>query len=133
MAGLPYMDFFKTQEIWIPVYITGAFLFLLPVIVELFGKSNPRVAYIISGIVALAAVVMVPIRSFNDSNFRTLVAVEHAYGVGEDDKVLELCVNQEKPIRSIILYRNIELWKRGQLLDKMFQYTWSSDTIHSPN
>ena len=133
MAGLPYMDFFKTQEIWIPVYITGAFLFLLPVIVELFGKSNPRVAYIISGTVALAAVVMVPIRSFNDSNFRTLVAVEHAYGVGEDDKVLELCVNQEKPIRSIILYRNIELWKRGQLLDKMFQYTWSSDTIHSPN
>lgn len=133
IAGLPYMDFYKTQEIWIPVYIAGAFLFLLPVIVELFKKASPRAATIVSGIVALAAVILVPIRSFNDSNFRTLVAVEHAYGVGEDDKVLELCVNQEKPIRSIILYRNIELWKRGQLLDKMFQYTWSSDTIHSQN
>ena len=127
------MDFHKTQEIWIPVYIAGVFLFLLPVIVELSRKASPRAATIVSGIVALAAVILVPIRSFNDSNFLTLVAVEHAYGVGEDDKVLELCVNQEKPIRSIILYRNIELWKHGQLLDKMFQYTWSSDTIHSQN
>lgn len=133
IAGLPYLDFFKTQEIWIPVYITGAFLFLLPVIVELFGKSSPRVAYILSGIVALVAVIMVPIHRFNDSNFHTLLAVEHAYETDDTDDVLALCCEQERPIRSIIMYRNVELYKRGELLDKMFQYTWDSDTIHSRN
>ena len=133
MAGLPYMDYFRTRGTWMPIYIIGAFLFFLPVIKDLLNKLSPRVATIISGIVALAAVIIVPIHRFNDSNFSTLLAVEHAYGVGEDEKVLELCVQQEKPIRSLILYRNIELWKRGQLLDKMFQYTWLSDTIHSQN
>lgn len=133
MAGLPYLDYYRTQEIWTPIYITGAYLFILPVVLYLLSKVSPRAATIISGIPALAAVIMVPIHRFNDSNFRTLVAVEHAYEMDDTDDVLELCCEQERPIRSIIMYRNVELYRRGELLDRMFQYTWDSDTIHSRN
>lgn len=133
LAALPYMDYYHTPQTWIPLYAAMAYIVLIPYIVNGLKRLAHRVGLITSGVVALAAAIYVPIHRYSDSNFNTLMAVEHAYAVGQDDKVLELCAAQEHPIRSIIMYRNIELWKRGELLDKMFMYPWDSDTIPSEN
>ena len=132
-AGLPFMDYFHTPQIWIPLYASFVILLLLPPVVQLLGKMSERLSMAVSIAAAASAICVVPLHRYQDSNFSTLLAVEHAYGVGEDDKVLELCAAQERPIRSVIMYRNIELWKRGELLDRMFKYSWVSDTIHSDN
>lgn len=133
IAGLPFKDYFKTQLTWMPLYVAFAFSLMLPLLARAAGKMKPRMATVISCAVAAAAVALVPMLRFNDSNFKTLLAVEHAYGTGEDNRVLELCTTQQQPIRSIVMYRNIELWKRGELLDKMFQYSWDTDTVKSVN
>ena len=133
VAGLPFSDFFHTLKIWIPLYAAFAVVALMALMVAMMEKLSDKAGLISSGVIAVVVMGLVPVSAYSESNFRTLVAVEHAYGAGNDDKVLELCAAQERPIRSLILYRNIELWKRGQLLDKMFQFTWSSDTIPSQN
>lgn len=132
-AALPFMDYYKTPETWMPLYIAFVFVALIPLLSDLFAKVSERILLFASALVAAAAIAWVPLHRTTDSNFNTLLAVEHAYVVGEDHRVLDLCAAQEHPIRSLIMYRNIELWKRGELLDKMFQYSWVSDTIQSRN
>lgn len=133
IAGLPFMDYYVTQSIWTPLYVALATLLVLRFLPLLLPNAGGRVATIMAAVVALTAVVLVPVHRNNDPNLSTLLAVRHAYDKGHDERVLPLCAAVERPIRSIIMYRNIELWKRGELLDKMFQYTWVSDTIKSRN
>lgn len=132
-AALPFMDYYKTTGTWMPLYAAFALFALMHPLANLLNKTGERLSAVAAVVLAVAAVCVVPLHRFTDSNFSTLIAVEHAYGVGEDDRVLDLCTKQEQPIRSIIMYRNIELWKRGELLDKMFQYSWVADTVHSRN
>ncbi len=132
VAGLPYLDFYSDPTQTLPLYLSLAFVLLLSVCGRWLGAVGERAAYVLSATCAVAAA-CVPVFANKDSNFHTLIAVEHAYDIGDTDKVLELCVAQERPIRPIIMYRNIELYRRGELLDKMFQYTWQSDTICTRN
>ena len=133
IAGLPHLDYYRDTTIWIPMYVALAVFALLPWCVALMSAMKERKGMVLSSVVTVMAVCVIPVLANNDSNFRTLLAVEHAYEVDDTDDVLALCCEQERPIRSIIMYRNVELYKRGELLDKMFQYTWDSDTIHSRN
>ena len=133
VAGLPCLDFYSDPTQTLPLYLSLAFVLLLSVCGCWLGAVGERTAYVLSATCAVAAAACVPVFANKDSNFHTLIAVEHAYDIGDTDKVLELCVAQERPIRPIIMYRNIELYRRGELLDKMFQYTWQSDTICTRN
>lgn len=133
IAGLSHLDFYRDSAIWVPMYVALAVYAFLPLCVALMGTLKERMSMILSSVVAVMAFCAIPVSANKDSNFHTLLAVEHAYELGEDDRVLSLCCEQERPIRSIIMYRNVELYRRGELLDRMFQYTWDSDTIHSMN
>lgn len=133
VAGLPYFDFANDSSQTLPLYLSLFVMLLLSACGRWLGMMKENMGIALSAVCAIAAMVCVPVYANKDSNFHTLVAVEHAYDVGDTDKVLELCTAQEHPIRSIILYRNLELYKRNELLDKMFQYTWVSDTISSKN
>lgn len=133
VAGLPYLDFYSDPMQTLPLYLSLVFVLLLSASGCWLGVVGERIAYFLSATCAVIVMACIPVYANNDSNFHTLIAVEHAYEVGDTDKVLELCVAQESPIRPIIMYRNIELYRRGELLDKMFQYTWQSDTICTRN
>lgn len=133
VAGLPYLDFYADSTQTLPLYLSLASVLLLSVCGHWLGMTSARISYVLSVACAVAVMVCVPVYANKDSNFRTLLAVEHAYDMGDTDKVLALCATQERPIRPLIMCRNIELYRRGELLDKMFQYTWLSDTICSRN
>ncbi len=133
VAGLPYLDFYSDTTQTLPLYLSLASALLISACGRWIRAVGERVAYVLSATCAAVAVACVPIYANKDSNFHTLIAVEHAYDMGDTDKVLELCAAQERPIRPIIMYRNIELYRRGELLDRMFRYTWQSDTICSKN
>ncbi len=133
VAGLPYLDFYADASQTLPLYLSLATVLLLSACGRWIGAVGVRVARTLSVACAVAAMACIPVYANKDSNFHTLIAVEHAYDMGDTDKVLELCVAQERPIRSIIMYRNMELYRRGELLDRMFRYTWLSDTICSKN
>ena len=133
MAGLPYFDFQKDSYILNPLYaalIVGA---ILPLVSLLLDEKKWRLGIYVSSLAALAVMVLIPLNSNKDSNFNTLLEVEHAYETGNDDQVLELCAKETRPIRSIMMYRNIELFRQGKLLDHMFNFSWVSDTLHSNN
>ncbi len=133
LAGLPHLDFYRDITIWIPMIIALVIFVILPLSTASLNKQKERTGLILSSAIAVLAVIAVPVYSNKDSNFHTLLAVEHAYETGNDDRVLPLCAAQERPIRSLIVYRNVELYRRGELLDKMFQFTWDYDTIVSKN
>ncbi len=132
-AGLPYLDFYNDSTQILPLYLSVVSVALLPVCARVVETWNERLCFIDSAVCAVVVAVCVVTYSNRDSNFKTLIAVEHAYDMGDTDKVLTLCASQERPIRSLIMYRNIELYRRKELLDKMFQFTWVADTIVSKN
>lgn len=133
MAGLPYLDFYRDISQLVPLYLSLIAVALLSVSSKMLNALSAKIGIIFSAFFALITTSCVCIYVNRDSNFHTLIAIEHAYGICKTDKVLELSAIQSKPIRSIIMYRNIELYRRGELLDKMFQYSWESDTIVSKN
>lgn len=133
MAGLPYFDFQVEPKVLYPLYASLILCLLMPFFALLLSEKRWRQGIYISVLAALAVIAFIPQKSYNDSNFRTLLEIEHAYETGHDDEVLDLCARETCPIRTIIMYRNIELFRRGQLLDRMFCYSWASDTIASNN
>jgi len=131
ISALPHFDYFKQPDILYPLYAALFVTIITPIVVRFLKSYQERYIRILSLCLFVTAMILVPVYSNRDTNFHTLLAIDHAYGVGKDEKVLDLCAAQERPIRSIIMYRNIELYKRGELLDRMFQFTWHSDTIQS--
>lgn len=130
-AGLPYLDFGEDANIKNPLYIAIVATVLISVARILLNMLKyDRMRLIVSAALTLVVMILVPIKANSDSNFRTLLAIEHAYEDGEDDRVLDLCLQEKNPIRSIIQYRNIELFRRNQLLDHMFNYSWVSSDIN---
>lgn len=132
-AGLPYLDFYEDSSQILPLYLSIVSVVCLPAYAMVVKTWNERWCAIVSVTCSVIVAACVVGCANKDSNFHTLIAAEHAYENGDTEKVLMLCTSQERPIRSLIMYRNIELYKRKELLDKMFQYTWAADTIVSKN
>ena len=125
LAGLPYMDFVDNHRRFIPLVLAMASVVILPAI-------RSREYKILDVLFALAAVACILCFSYRNRNFHLEIAMQQAIERNDWDKTLKLAAKTENPTRVIVMYRNIALFNKGQLCDKMFTYPNESVDIDTP-
>jgi hypothetical protein len=113
-AGLPYREFVGNSICLVPLILTGLSMVALVFLKKARGIAIPAVV--------LASLVAVTAASNWDGGFRTVLGMERAVSQQDWDKVLDLAGKQKDPNRVHVLYRNIALYERGSLTEKMFKY-----------
>ena len=127
LAGSPYMDFVDNHRRFIPLILAMLSLVILPLFKRISVKRIwGRVAF---AIVAFACIVFF---SYRNRNFHLEIAMQQAIERNDWDKALKLASKSENPTRVIVMYRNIALFNKGQLCDKMFTYPNESIDIDTP-
>ena len=126
VAGLPYMDFVDNHKRFIPLVLAMLFVILLPLL------KNLKIGNAVSAIIAVAAVACILVFPYRNRNFHLEIAMQQAIERNDWDKVLKLASKSENPSRIIVMYRNIALFYKGQLCDKMFTYSNESIDIDTP-
>jgi hypothetical protein len=80
------------------------------------------------------AITIVQAGLYKDLNFETQLAMERAISDNDWDKVLELARKPNKnPNRLMVIYRNIALYNKNQLCEKMFMFPNSDEPFHTKN
>lgn len=127
ISGLPFpIDFKEAWYFWLP--LIGIFLFLFISIIfrknAEEAKKNTITGYIYINIVSLFLIMgIVFLFSNRDSNFHRLLAMSNALEQNDWDKMLSLAKQSENtPTRLIVLHRNLALFRKNELCDKMFTY-----------
>ena len=126
VAGLPYMDFVDNHKRFIPLVLAMLFVIHLPLL------KNLKIGNAVSAIIAVAAVACILVFPYRNRNFHLEIAMQQAIERNDWDKVLKLASKSENPSRIIVMYRNIALFYKGQLCDKMFTYSNESKDIDTP-
>ena len=138
LAGFPYMDFVDNHRRFIPLILAMASLVIVPLLKNrLVSEVEPplrpstplRVRSIVFAVVAFACIIFF---SYRNRNFHLEIAMQQAIERNDWDKVLKLASKSENPTRIIIMYRNIALFNKGQLCDRMFTYPNESIDIDTP-
>ena len=113
-AALPYMEFLDNFVCFIPLILAALAMAAL-----CFLRSAGRIA-----VPALlgAALLAVGAGSNWDRGFRTVLGMERAVSEQNWDKVLKLAEKETAPNRVHVLYRDLALYAKGLLTEKMFQY-----------
>lgn len=113
-AGFPYMEFVKDFICFIPLILTVVALSSLVFMSRICSKA----AVIVSVVALLLAV-----GGTNwDSNFSSVLKMERGVTAQDWDKVLKVAGKNETPTRIQVLFRDIALYHKGQLTEKMFSY-----------
>lgn len=127
LAGSPYMDFVDNHRRFIPLVLAMVSLVILPLFK---GITIKRVwGQVVFAVVAFAFII---IFSYRNLNFHLEIAMQQAIERNDWDKALKLASKSENPTRVIVMYRNIALFNKGQLCDKMFTYPNESIDIDTP-
>ena len=66
-----------------------------------------------------------------DRGFHTVLGMERAVSQQDWDKVLKMAEKERDPNRIHVLYRNIALYEKGTLTEKMFQYPDGDEPLHT--
>ena len=122
-AGLPYMEFLDNFICLVPLILAAAAMVAL-----CFLKKAGRIA--VPAIVAAALLAVVG-GSYWDRGFHTVLGMERAVAEQDWDKVLKLAQKETTPNRVHVLYRDVALYEKGQLLEKMFQYPDGDEPLHT--
>lgn len=113
-AGFPYMEFVKDIICFIPLILTAIALFSLVFLSRVCGKVALSVS---------AFALMLAIGGTNwDPNFSAVMKMERGVTAQDWDKVLKVAEKRENPTRIQVLFRDIALYHKGQLTEKMFSY-----------
>ncbi len=131
--GLPVYDYPNTPVMWSA--LVACCLILSGLALFYFAKTGSGFRNWWLNPLFLALVVsLVQAGSYNDQNFKTQLAMERAISGNDWDKVLELARKpNESPNRLIINYRNIALYTKNQLCDRMFTFHSSDEPFHTKN
>ena len=123
-AGFPYMDFVKTFICQVPLVL--AFVALAALVFSgSLGKKVPLPAFIVCALALLGLTNW-------DGDFGALLKMERAASLRDWDKVLKVAAKHEKPTRALVEYRNIALYHKGELTEKMFTYPDGGVPLKSP-
>lgn len=124
LAGFPYMDFVKAFICQVPLILAFAALSAL-VFAGSFKKKGPVSVFLI------CALVTVGLTNW-DKNFDAMLKMERATSARDWDKVLKLAAKRQDPTRPLVLYRNIALYNKGELTEKMFTYPDGGPPLKTP-
>jgi len=123
--GLPTRNFSEVMSMWIPVIALFASLFLLLFFYKIKQSGVITTKTLVLNILAwIFCMLIVTVFTYKDKNFDIQLKMERALGKNDFDKILKIA-NETKdvvPNRVIVQYRNIALFRKGQLLEKMFTY-----------
>lgn len=122
-AALPYMEFLDNFIGLVPLILAAVAMVALCFLRKAGRWTVPALLG-----VALLAVIG---GSYWDRGFHTVLSMERAVSDQEWDKVLKLAQKEENPNRVHVLYRNVALYQKGSLTDKMFQYPDGDAPLHT--
>ena len=122
-AGLPYMEFIDNFICQVPLILAAATMAAL-----CFLRKAGR--FVVPAIVAAALLAVVGGSNW-DRGFHTVLGMERAVAGQDWDKVLALAQKETTPNRIHVLYRNVALYEKGQLTEKMFQYPDGDAPLHT--
>ena len=122
-AALPYMEFLDNFVCFIPLILAA-----LALVALCFLRKAGRVA--VPALVA-AALLAVAAGSNWDRGFRTVLGMERAVSEQDWDKVLKLAEKETDPNRVHVLYRDVALYGKGLLTEKLFQYPDGDAPLHT--
>lgn len=123
-AGVPYMEFVDNFLCFVPLILTAVSLLGLPFL------KNAGLKLTIA--LLTAALLLVGFGTNWDYNFHSVLKMERAVSVQDWDKVLKLARKAENPTRIQVLYRNLALYHKGQLTEKMFSYPDGAAELATP-
>ena len=122
-AALPYHEFLDNFVCQVPLILAAASLVAL-----CFLQHAGR---ILAPALLAVAVLLLGLGSNWDKGFHGVLAMERAVGRQDWDKVLELAERQREPNRVHVLYRDLALYAKGLLTEKMFQYPDGDEPLHT--
>ena len=123
LAALPYMEFLDNFICQVPLMLAAVAMVAL-----CFLRKAGRV--VVPAIV-MATLLVVVGGSCWDRGFHTVLGMERAVAEQDWDKVLKLALKETTPNRVHVLYRNVALYEKGQLTEKMFQYPDGDEPLHT--
>ena len=122
-AAFPYMEFLDNLICLVPLMLAAAAAVAL-----CFLRNAGRIA--VPAILG-AALLAVAGGSCWDRGFHTVLAMERAVSEQDWDKVLKLARKEQDPNRIHVLYRDVALYEKGSLTEKMFQYPDGDAPLHT--
>ena len=120
LAGMPYFDFNGNWTRWIPVGASCAGLVLLCAFRKAIAKPVSGLMSFIISVVLSAGLVFF---TYKERNFHAEIRMEQAIEANDWDKVLKIADVLENPTRIGVMYRNIALLYKGELLEKLFTFS----------
>ena len=127
LAGSPYMDFVDNHKRFIPLALAMVSMVILPLFKTGFIKGTASQAVFV-----LAVVACIVAFSYRNHNFHLEIAMQQAIERNDWDRALKLASKSGNPTRIIVMYRNIALFHKGQLCDRMFTFSNESVDIDTP-
>ncbi len=124
IAGLPYLDFVGNNTMWYPLVLTFISFFLLLSLSYFSFKKESVSKKSMAGILTVYLLILcgVCFFTYRDANFHSLMKIEHAIEHEDWNTVLQEAKKAEYPTRSLVMYRNLALYREGKLCDEMFTY-----------
>ncbi|MCQ2152160.1 MAG: DUF6057 family protein [Bacteroidales bacterium] len=120
LAGMPYFDFNGNWTRWIPIAAACISLILLSTFHKTLEKPfSEFMSFILSVLLAAGLVIF----TYKDRNFHAEIRMEQAIEANDWDKVLKIAGKLENPTRIGVMYRNIALLYKGDLLEKIFTFS----------
>ena len=123
LAALPYMEFLDNFICQVPLILAA-----IAAVALCFLRKAGRVAVPVIVAATLLAVVG---GSCWDRGFHTVLGMERAVSEQDWDQVLKLAQKETTPNRVHVLYRNVALYEKGLLTEKMFQYPDGDEPLHT--
>ena len=123
LAALPYLEFNDNFICLVPLILAAAATAAL-----CFLRKAGRIT--VPALVAAALLAAVGGSNW-DRGFHTVLGMERAVSQQDWDKVLKMAEKERDPNRIHVLYRNIALYEKGTLTEKMFQYPDGDEPLHT--
>ena len=123
LAAFPYMEFLDNFICLVPLILAA-----VATIALCFLRKAGRIAVPMIVVTAFLAVVGA---SNWDRGFHTVLGMERAVSQQDWDKVLKLAEKEREPNRAHVLYRNLALYAKGSLTEKMSQYPDGDEPLHT--
>ncbi|MDR0230982.1 MAG: DUF6057 family protein [Dysgonamonadaceae bacterium] len=127
--GLPLRNFEEMLFPRIPVIALFVSLFLLPAFYKIKQSNEITPKTLTLNILAWVSCLLIVIAfTYRDKNFDIQLKMERALSKNDFEEILKIAdkTKDVAPNRAILQYRNIALYRKGQLLDKMFTYLHGS-------
>ncbi|MCR5572110.1 MAG: DUF6057 family protein [Bacteroidales bacterium] len=133
LSGLPVRDAFRASRLFLPL-VLAALSLLLTALAPVF--STKPAASVIStkrsawrNLPFALSLVLLFSLTYWDRNFHVQARMEKAIALDDWDRVLHLAGKDKAPTRIQVMYRNLALYRKGQLTERMFTFPDASTPL----